>query len=97
MDAIHKVMRKHALVVLDGIYRLNPHWTRGIKSYVGLGLNYDVYTTGQKSGDLGYQAFYGVEGTMGFGQMFAEIGYGKIRTGFSPDYSGIGVLVGYKF
>ena len=93
-----KVMRKHALILLDGIYRLNPHTTPGIRSYIGLGLNYDAYTTGQKSGDLGGHAFYGVEGGRYWGgQLFFEIGYGTIRTGFSPDYQGLTALLGYKF
>jgi hypothetical protein len=93
-----KVMRKHALIVLDGIYRLTPHHTRGIRSYIGLGLNYDAYTTGQKSGALGGHAFYGVEGGRHWGgQLFFEIGYGTIRTGFSPDYTGLTALLGYKF
>jgi hypothetical protein len=89
-------MRKHALIVLDGIYRLNPPQTRGLRNYFGLGINYDVYTTGQVSGGLGGQVFFGMEGGRGR-QMFLEIGYGTIRTGFSPDYSGLTALVGYKF
>jgi hypothetical protein len=91
-------MRKHAVLVFDGIYRLNPPHTRGIRSYFGFGANYDVYTTGRVSGGLGYGTFYGVEGG-GYsgGQIFFEIGYGTIRTGFSPDYTGLTTLVGYKF
>ncbi|MFC1637484.1 hypothetical protein ACFL1W_00535 [Candidatus Margulisiibacteriota bacterium] len=89
-------VRKHALIVLDGIYRLNPPQAQGIRSYFGAGINYDVYTTGQVSGALGGQVFYGIEGGRGR-QMFFEVGYGTIRTGFSPDYSGLTALVGYKF
>lgn len=91
-------LRKHALIVLDGIYRLNPPHTPGLRSYFGLGFNYDAYTTGKKSGDLGGHAFYGVEGGRYWGgQMFFEIGYGVIRTGFSPNYTGLTALLGYKF
>jgi hypothetical protein len=89
-------MRKHALIITDIIYRLNPPQARGIRSYVGGGLNYDAYTTGQTSGDLGYQVFYGIEGGRR-SQMFFEIGYGTVRTGFSPDYTGLTALIGYKF
>ena len=91
-----KITRKHALLVIDGIYRLNPPATRGIRSYIGLGINYDVYTTGQKSGSFGGQAYYGMEGNFGPGQLFAEFGYGTIRTGFSPDYAGLGAVLGYR-
>ncbi len=91
-------MRKHALIVLDGIYHLTPFQTKGIRSYFGLGLNYDAYTTGKKTGSLGGGAFYGVEGGgLHSGQIFFEIGYGTIRTGFSPNYMGITALLGYKF
>jgi len=90
--------RKHALLVLDGIYRLNPPHTQGLRSYVGVGLNYDAYTTGQTSGGLGYQAYYGIEGgRFGGGQTFFEVGYGKIRTGFSPEYTGATAQAGYRF
>lgn len=90
--------RKHALLILDGIYRLNPPHSQGLRSYVGVGLNYDVYTTGQTSGDLGYHAYYGIEGgRFGGGQTFFEVGYGKIRTGFSPEYAGVSALMGFRF
>lgn len=88
--------RKHALVVLDGIYHFNPPQTQGLRSYFGLGLNFDAYTTGQKSGTLGGQAFYGVEGNAGGGSFYAQIGYTLIRTGFSPNQAGLTALVGYR-
>lgn len=92
------ITRKHALLMLDGIYRLNPPHAQGLRSYIGVGLNYDVYTTGQTSGDLGYQAYYGIEGgPFGGGQTFFEVGYGKIRTGFSPEYTGVTALMGFRF
>jgi hypothetical protein len=91
-------LRKHALIILDGMYHLNPPQTRGIRSYIGLGINYDAYTSGQVSGDLGGSAFYGIEGGPVNGlQMFFEIGYGTIRTGFSPDNTGVTALLGIKF
>jgi hypothetical protein len=88
--------RKHALVVLDGLYHLNPPETPGLRSYFGLGLNFDAYTSGQKSGTLGGQAFYGVEGSAGGGSFFAQLGYTVIRTGFSPNQAGLTGLVGYR-
>jgi len=94
----NQTMRKHALIVLDWIYRLNPPHAQGIRSYFGLGLNYNAYTTGQVSGSSGYQAYYGVEGgSRRGGQTYFEVGYGSIRTGFSPDYTSVTALLGYKF
>lgn len=89
-------MRKHAIIAIDAMYRLNPPRTRGFRSYIGLGANYDVYTTGRVSGTLGGQAFYGIEGDAGGGVMYLELGYGLVRTGFSPNYSGINALIGYR-
>ena len=88
--------RKHALVFIDWIYRLNPPGTPGINSYVGLGANYNVYTTGRVSGAAGYQAFYGVEGDSGSGRLYLEAGYGTLRTGFSPDSQGYNVMLGFR-
>ena len=90
------VARRHVIMGVDWMYRLNPPHTRGIKSYVGLGANYNVYTSGRVSGTLGGQAFYGVEGSAGGGNMFFEVGYGLVRTGFSPNFMGINAIVGYR-
>ena len=88
--------RKHAIIAIDAIYRLNPPRTRGFRSYIGLGANYDAYTSGRVSGTLGGQAFYGIEGDAGGGAMYLEVGYGMVRTGFSPNYTGVNALVGYR-
>lgn len=94
----NKDIRQHALVVLDGIYRLSPPWTPGVRSYFGAGLNYDVYTTGQKMGTVGGEIFYGAEGDAGDnGNLYFEVGYGMIRTGFSPSYKGLTAVVGYRY
>ena len=89
--------RKHALVVFDGIYRMTPPQAQGMRSYIGLGINFDAYTTGQQQGSVGGQAYYGVEvGRVWGGQMYLEVGYGLIQTGFSPDYTGLNALLGFK-
>ena len=91
-------IRKHTLIIIDGIYRLNPPNAKGIRNYFGFGMNYDAYTSGQVAGTFGGQAFYGIEGNAGPGaQIFAEVGYGVIRTGFSPNQTGISAQLGYKF
>ena len=90
--------RKHALVLAEGIYHFNPPGTPGINSYVGGGLNYDAYTTGRVSGSVGGEVYYGLEaGTLNSGQVYAEVGYGKIRTGFSPSSSGLSVVAGVRY
>ena len=88
--------RRHALIIVDGIYRLNPPQAKGMRNYFGGGINYLAYTTGQTSGTLGGQVFYGVEANAGEGQIYGEVGYGVIRTGFSPNQTGMNVQVGYK-
>jgi hypothetical protein len=88
--------RKNVILGLDLILNLNPPATKGIRSYVGLGANYDVYTSGQTQGAIGGQAFYGAEGDLGAGELFFEIGYGIIRPRVSDDRSGMNILLGYK-
>ncbi|MDI6731775.1 MAG: hypothetical protein QME05_04270 [Candidatus Margulisbacteria bacterium] len=88
--------RKHALVILDGIYRMTEPDAEGLRSYFGAGVNYDAYTSGRVSGTFGGEVFYGVEANAGGGQMYGEIGYGLIRTGFSPNQQGLNLQVGYK-
>jgi hypothetical protein len=94
--AVDGSTRKHALLTLDAMYKLTAPDAPGFRSYVGLGVNFDAYTTGRQSGTLGGQAFYGMEANAGSGQFYLEAGYGVIRTGFSPNSQGLNVLVGYK-
>jgi hypothetical protein len=87
------VTRKHTLIFLDMIYQLPES-----DAYCGIGANYDAYTSGRASGSLGGEVFLGQEaGSDKEGKLFLEIGYGAIRTGFSPDYSGLTAMVGFKF
>ncbi|OGC05550.1 hypothetical protein A3H38_06185 [candidate division WOR-1 bacterium RIFCSPLOWO2_02_FULL_46_20] len=90
--------RTHLLLIVDGIYRLSTQPAPGLRAYTGLGFNYNAATSDRKTGAIGGQLFYGVEGGRPEkGQTIFEIGYGAIRTGFSPDYVGITALFGYKF
>ena len=89
--------RKYALVIVDGIYHLNPPQTKGVRSYVGLGANFVAYTSGQRTGTVCGHAYYGVEGgRFQGGKMFFELGYGSIRTGFSPSITGPTALLGVR-
>ncbi len=91
------VERKHALVVVDGIYHMAPMFGPGVKPYFGLGLNYNAYTTGKRNGAVAYQAYLGLQGRMSrHNSAYLEVGYGYIRTGFSPQYKGLHSIVGVK-
>ena len=57
----NKVLRKHALIILGGAYNLNPPKTSGLRSYIGLAVNYDAYTTGKVQGTFGGEAYYGLK------------------------------------
>jgi len=91
------VMRKHALLFLDAVYRMAPMWRRGFKPYIGAGFNYDVYTTDRKSGGLGGQAYLGLEGRIQPGsKLYLELGYGWIKADFFPTYRGMRATLGYR-
>ncbi|MGB9613840.1 MAG: hypothetical protein ACPL4K_06705, partial [Candidatus Margulisiibacteriota bacterium] len=88
--------RRYVPINFDFILKFPPGWFSGVENYLGAGLNYVAYTSGGRSGTFGGQAFYGVE-SEGFGGMvFGELGYGVLRTGFSPSHKGVTVLVGYR-
>lgn len=92
------IERTHFLIIVDGIYRLSAQPAPGLRAYAGLGVNYNAATSDRKTGAIGGQFFYGVEGGRPEeGQTIFEIGYGTIRTGFSPDYMGLTILFGRKF
>jgi hypothetical protein len=88
--------RDNEIALLDFIIRLNPPRTPGLRSYIGLGANYIFNTTGPTQGAVGGQAFYGIEGNLGAGELFFEIGYGILRPRVSEDRSGMNLLLGYK-
>ena len=87
----NEVARKSALVFADGIINLNSG--PGAIYYLGGGLNYLAYTTGQVSGTVGGEMYLGVQE----GAFYGEAGYGAIRTGFSPSYKGLILNIGLKW
>jgi len=92
-----QVDRKHALLFIDGIYRMAPMFKPGIKPYLGLGINLVAYTSGKKTGAIDGQAYLGLEGRMSRrNSAYLEFGYGLIRTGFSPTYKGLHSIIGFK-
>ena len=88
--------RRYAPVLLDYILNFPAGWFSGVENYLGLGLNYVVMTTGRVAGSYGAQVSYGIE-SRGFGGMFfGELGYGVLRTGFTPAHRGLSAMVGYR-
>lgn len=91
------VERRHALIFADGVWHLNPPGTDGVGTYIGGGLNYLVLTSGHISGAVAGEAYFGLESRMGKTEfLYAEFGFGAIRTGVSPSYKGLNATVGYQ-
>lgn len=89
-DDADNAFRKYALVFADGIINLNGG--PGAICYLGGGLNYLAYTTGQKPGTVGGEAYLGIRE----GGLYGEVGYSEIRTGFSPSAKGLTLNLGFK-
>jgi len=91
------IERRNALVFVDGIYRFSSPVKRDNGVYLGGGLNYLAYTTGQVQGAVGGEIYIGLDSRMGKTEfIYVELGYGSIRTGFSPTYNGLNAMVGYR-
>jgi len=88
--------RRYLPLNFDLIFKFPPGVFTGLDNYLGAGLNYVLRTTGGSAGTFGGQVFYGVESEGFGGVVFGEIGYGILRTGFSPSHRGTTVLVGYR-
>jgi hypothetical protein len=88
--------RRYAPVQIDGILNFPAGWFTGVENYLGAGLNYVVLTTGRKPGTIGGEIFYGVSSEGFGGKVFGEMGWGILRTGFSPSHKGTIVLIGYR-
>lgn len=80
-------------IFADGIISLPK--TFGLDTFVGGGLNYVAYRTGQTSGSIGGQTYLGVQNDFGFGgKTTATVGYSIVRTGASENpYSSKGLLL----
>jgi len=88
--------RRYAFTACDGILNFPAGWLTGVENYFGAGLNYTNLTTGQRSGALGGQLFYGIESEGFGGRIFGEVGWAILRTGFSSSNRGVSVLLGYR-
>ncbi len=88
-------------ITVDGVINLPADWMGGVETFVGGGVNYVAYRTGQTSGSIGGQVYLGAQGDLGLGGMtYGELGYSILRTGTSDKgaYSSksVTVLVGQK-
>lgn len=93
-----KILRKHALLFLDGVYRLDSMAMRGAGTYVGAGINYLALTSGQVSGTWGGGVYAGLDSRISKREvLYVELGYGYIRTGISPTYRGLNAAIGYRW
>lgn len=88
--------RRYLPLQIDGILNFPAGWITGEDNYVGAGINYTLITTGRTAGTFGGEIFYGVVSEGFEGYLFGELGYGTLRTGFSPQQEGVSLLVGYQ-
>jgi hypothetical protein len=87
--------RRYAPIMADAVLNFPAGWITGVENYLGAGLNYVVLTSGMQSGTIGGQVFYGVESDGFLGKLYGELGFGILRTGFSPSHKGVTVMMGY--
>ncbi|NQT30115.1 MAG: hypothetical protein HQ596_06060 [Candidatus Saganbacteria bacterium] len=76
--------KKAIPLFVDGLINIPADVMGGIESYVGGGVNYVLYGSGQEMGSYGGQVYYGIQGDIGLGgNSYAELGYSVIRSGAS--------------
>ena len=88
--------RRFIPVNLDLLFDFPPGWFTGVENYLGFGFNYLALTSGMKQGTVGGEVCYGVESGGFGGTVYGELGYAIVRTGFTPSYKGLTVLLGYR-
>lgn len=91
-----EMTRRFVPVCFDLLLNFPAGYITGVENYIGAGLNYLALTTGRTQGTIGGEVFYGVESEGFGGDVFGEIGYSLMRTGFSNSEKGLTVMVGYK-
>ena len=82
-------------LTLGGLVMLPADMMGGIESFVGGGINYVVYRTGQTGGSIGGDVYVGMQGDLGLGgKTYGQVGYSILRTG--SDTSKGGPFNGYS-
>jgi len=81
----------------DYIFNFPAGYITGVENYIGLGLNYTLYSSGNGIGMVGWQACYGIQSEGFSGKLFCELGYGLINSGSSgTSAKGVSLLLGYR-
>lgn len=83
-------------VNFDGVVMLPADWMGGMSTYVGAGLNYTVYGSGQTSGSYGAEVYVGMltDLGLGIGKTGWELGWEAIRAnGSTPLLSAKGLTL----
>jgi hypothetical protein len=96
---INGLNRKAIPLFIDGIINIPADLLGGVQSYIGGGLNYNLYGSGRVSGTYGGEVYLGMKGDIGLGgNSYIEVTWSDIRSGTSltPAYSmrGVGVNIG---
>ena len=69
-------------LTLGGVVNLPADMMGGLQTFVGGGVNYVVYRTGQTGGSLGGDIYVGAAGDLGLGgKTYGQLGYSILRTG----------------
>lgn len=91
--------RKFAFIYVGGSYNLDQLGVSipGLdKTNLVGAINYVNLTSGQFHGEIGGDVGVAVEKHIDPGCVYGELNYSKLRTGFSPSFTSVGLLVGYK-
>ncbi|HTY12594.1 MAG TPA: hypothetical protein VMD02_00235, partial [Candidatus Omnitrophota bacterium] len=92
-----QIDRKNLMIFADGVWRLGKASLDVVGMYLGAGANCLVMTTGRVQGQPGGEVYVGFDSKTGRSEfIYAELGYGAIRTGFSPTYKGLNAVLGVR-
>jgi hypothetical protein len=91
-------------ITIGGVINLPADMMGGVETFIGGGINYVVYRTGQTGGSSGGDIYVGAQGDLGMGgKTYGELGYSILRTGTPSDltkgaYSSqsVTVMIGQK-
>jgi hypothetical protein len=87
-------------IFADGIINFPADLMGGVESYLGGGLNYPI--SGEKTGNVGGQVYYGIQGDLGLGigKTYGEIGWQIIHTTtdskFARSSKGLSIQIGQQ-
>ena len=78
-------------ITVGGVINLPADMMGGLQTFVGGGVNYVVYRTGQKGGSVGGDIYVGAAGDLGLGgKTYGELGYSILRSGADNDINSYG-------